>query len=411
MARGERNRVLVAAGAVLIVAAAIYGPVALLAPLPATTAEVLDVQATNGDAPEPVLPGGGSAAVTLGADQEPIGSDEAVPIAAAAKILTALLVLDKYPLEAGRSGPSVPVTDEDFASYQRYTAEGVRSVRVIAGDTWTEREALHAMLLASSNNHAEMVARWAFGSLDGYLDAADAWLSERGLTSIRVADTTGLSSESIGSGRDLARLAALALADPFLAEAIALESATTTRGTTFGNDIRYRPEDGITGVSRSYTDAAGVCLLFAVPVQVGDDEVTVYGAFLGEPTYDRLATDMDAFIESAASALDERELVPAGTSVARFTTAWGATADAVTGEAVSGLDWGGRSAEVTAEVDSVTTSRAGGRVGSATVTTTAGPVSVPVVLDRAIGDPGPLWRFASPGVVVPRFVEWVSGRA
>ncbi|WP_210480922.1 hypothetical protein [Naasia sp. SYSU D00948] len=410
MARGERNRVLAAAGALLLVAAAVYGPVALLAPLPQASVEPLPVTATTGEAPDPVLPVTGSAAVTLGPDQEPLGSDAIVPMAAAAKVITALLVLDRHPLEAGRSGPSVPVTGEDFAAYQRYTAEGVRAVRVVPGDTWTEREALHAMLLASSNNHAEMVARWAFGSLDGYLTAADAWLAERGLDSIEVADTTGLSARSVGSGADLARIAALALADPFLAEAVTLETATTTRGTTFGNDIRYRPEDGIIGVSRSYTDEAGVCLLFAVPVAVGGEEVTVYGAFLGEPSYEQLAGDMDAFLASASSALGQREVLPAGTPVARYTTAWGATADAVTEESVSTLDWGGRSMEVTPSVEPVTLSREGGRVGSVSVETMDGPMSVPVVLDRAIGDPGPLWRLASPGVVVPEFVEWVTQR-
>ncbi len=189
-----------------------------------------------------------------------------------------------------------------------------------------------------------------------------------------------------------------------------LQSSTTTRGATFGNDIRYRPEDGITGVSRSYTDAAGVCLLFAVRVHVGDTDVPVYGAFLGEPSYDRLAADMDAFLESVPSALGLREVLPAGTALARYTTAWGSTADAVTGEAVTSVGWGGRSAEVDTEVEPITTAREGADVGSATVATTEGDVTVPVALDRSIEDPGPLWRLASPGVVVPRFVEWVSGQ-
>src|SRR4051812_2117724 len=230
MPQRERNRVLWTVAAILLVAAAVYAPMALLAPLP--TARVVDLglrTASGKDAP-PVLPAAGSAAVTLGPDEAPVGSTNAVPIAAAAKIVTALLVLDKHPLEAGRSGPNVPVTADDFASYQRYTAQGVRAVRVVTGDTWTEREALHAMLLASSNNHAEMLARWAYGSLDGYRAAARAWLDAHGLRSISVADTTGLSAGSVGSGADLARLAALAFADPFLAEAAGLDHATTTRG-------------------------------------------------------------------------------------------------------------------------------------------------------------------------------------
>ncbi len=400
-----------AVAAILLVAAAVYAPMALLAPLPAARVVDLGAQTAPGEGPPPVLPAAGSAAVTLAAEEEPVGSTEAVPIAAAAKIVTALLVLDKHPLEAGRSGPSVPVTADDFASYQRYTAQGVRAVRVVAGDTWTEREALHAMLLSSSNNHAEMLARWAYGSLDGYRSAAQAWLAERGLDSVSVADTTGLSPESVGSGADLARLAALAFADPFLAEVAGLERSTTTRGLTFENEIAYRPEDGITALSRSYTDEAGVCLLFSVPVEVGDDTVPVYGAFLGEPSYDDLAADMDAFLASVPASLTRHPLLAAGTPVARYETEWGSSAEAVVRDEVTALGWGGRSSDVAAETRPVTTAPAGARVGTVAVTTTEGEVTSPVVLESAVADPGPLWRLLSPGVVVPRFVEWVSGRS
>src|SRR3954469_22014794 len=246
MAAREHNRVLVGAGAILLVAAAVYAPVALLAPLPAASSTPLEVTAVSPEAPAPALPAAGSAAVALSADEEAVGSTAVVPMAATAKILTALLVLAEHPLEAGRSGPAVPVTADDFESYLRYTAEGTRAVRVVTGDTWTEREALHAMLLASSNNHAEMLARWAYGSLDGYLAAARAWLDEHGMQDVSVVDATGLSPESVGSGASLARLAALAFADPFLAEAAGLDHSTTTRGVVFENSVAYRPEDGVT---------------------------------------------------------------------------------------------------------------------------------------------------------------------
>ncbi|BDZ46463.1 hypothetical protein [Naasia aerilata] len=353
----------------------------------------------------------GSAGVALGADEEPLGATSAVPIAATAKILTALLVLDEHPLEAGRSGPAVPVTAQDFAAYQRYSAEGTRSVRVVAGDTWTEREALQAMLLASSNNHAEMLARWAYGSLDGYLAAAEAWLTEHGMTTVHVVDPTGLSPESVGSGADLARLSALALADPFLSETLSLDLVTTTRGATFQNDIRYRTTDGIISVSRSYTDEAGVCLLFAVPVEVGDETIRVYGSFLGEPSYDDLDTDLDAFLASVPASITAHVLVEPGAPVARYETAWGATANAVVRDELRGTDWGGRSAPVAAKTREVTTAGRGTRVGTATIETREGAQTSAVVLDHALADPGPLWRLFTPSVVVPRFVDWVTGKS
>jgi D-alanyl-D-alanine carboxypeptidase (penicillin-binding protein 5/6) len=281
----------------------------------------------------------------------------------------------------------------------------------VTGDTWTEREALQAMLLASSNNHAEMLARWAYGSLDGYLSATDAWLADHDMTSVHVVDPTGLSPESVGSGADLARLSALALADPFLAETLSLDVVTTTRGATFQNDIRYRVTDGIISVSRSYTDEAGVCFLFAVPVPVGDQTVRVYGAFLGEPSYEQLDADLDAFLASVPAAISSHLLVAPGSPVARYETAWGGTAVGVVRDELRGTDWGSRSGPVSAETRTVTTAGKGARVGTATVRTREGELTSPVVLDEALTDPGPLWRLLAPTVVVPRFIDWVTGKA
>lgn len=415
MAEGrERNRVVVAAVAVLLVAAAVYTPAALLAPLPRTTAHAVAIAAPSaGDATGPTLPAAGASAsgVTLSPDAEPIsaGAAEPVPIAAAAKLITALVVLQARPVEQGRSGPSVPVTADDYASYARYAAEGTRAVRVVAGDTWTEREALHAMLIASSNNHAEMLARWAFGSVEAYVVAANSWLDEHGMTQTEVTDATGLSAESVGTGADLARLAALAMADPLVADAVALDAATTTRGADFDNTIRYRREDGITGISRSYTDEAGVCLLFSFTTSAGDEDVTLYGAILGEPSYAELDADMDDFLASADGAVGRHDVLPAGTAVARYTSPWGAVADAVTVDALTELGWSGSAAEAPApDVETVTlvSARKGATVGTATLSPA---LSTGLVLDRALTDPGPLWRLVNPGVVIPQFVRWVSG--
>src|SRR4051812_8550772 len=109
----ERNRVVVAVVAVLILAAGIYGPVALLAPLPDTPGEAMTAPdgAVVAGTP-PVLPAAGSNGVTLGAPSTSVtsGGADPVPLAATAKLVTALLVLERYPLTEGRSGPAIEVT-------------------------------------------------------------------------------------------------------------------------------------------------------------------------------------------------------------------------------------------------------------------------------------------------------------
>jgi serine-type D-Ala-D-Ala carboxypeptidase (penicillin-binding protein 5/6) len=405
MARRGRNGIVVGVVAVLILAAAVYGPVALLAPLPATAGEVAVPEAATTGAP-PTLPAVGSSGVTLTADAEPLsaGSADPIPMAAAAKLVTALVVLDARPLESGRAGPPITVTPADYATYAQYRDEGTRTVPVATGDSWSERDSLQAMLIASSNNHAEMLARWAFGSDDGFLDAADAWLAANGLASTVLADPTGLSAESVSTGRDLARVAALAMADPLLSEMLTTSSVTTLRGTTFENTIAYRSTEGIIGLSRSYTDEAGVCLVFAYDVAIGDGTTTVYGAVLGEPGYDELGADIDALLASLPDSLVERELLTAGTSYGVYETPWGATADAVAVETATGAGWAAApAASIEVTLDPVITARRGSTVGSAVVPGIAGERTVALELATGIGDPGPLWRLANPGWVVPAF--------
>ncbi|MFD1714050.1 D-alanyl-D-alanine carboxypeptidase family protein [Amnibacterium flavum] len=414
MARRERNRVVVAAVAVLILAAGVYGPIALLAPLPDTPGTAIPAPADAVvEGTGPVLPAAGSTGVTLDASSPAIaaGSTDPVPMAATAKLITALLVLERYPLTEGRPGPAIPVTADDYAAYSRYQAEGTRSVRVVTGDQWSEREALQAMLIASSNNHAEMLARWAFGSEEEYLSAAAAWLTANGLDSTRVADSTGLSPDSVGTGADLARLAAIAMADPLIAEIVATPRATTLRGVTFDNTIAYSGAQGVLGISRSYTDEAGVCLLFAYPTTISDQPVTIYGAFLGEPSYDQLAIDVNSFIGSLPSAMQLAEVVAAGTAYGTYSTAWGASSAAVASESLYALAWNGQplpAGEV--ELDEVGFIRTGRNVGRITVTIGTLEQTTILTNDRAIGDPGLIWRLFNPGVVVPGFIGMLSDR-
>ncbi|BDI23257.1 hypothetical protein L3i23_20330 [Herbiconiux sp. L3-i23] len=403
----------VGAVAVLILALAVYGPVALLAPLPAADGVAVSAESVPSEsAPVVALSADGASAVTLSADAAPLtaGTADPIPMAASAKLVTALVVLEQYPLIEGRAGPAIPVTAHDFAAYSRYQAEGTKAVRVVPGDQWSERETLQATLIASSNNHAEMLARWAFGTMDGYLEAATAWLAEHGLDGTRVADATGLSAESVSTGTDLARLAALAMADPLVGEIVATPSATTLRGLDFENTISYRTAQGLLGISRSYTDEAGVVLLFAYEAEVTGGSATVYGAFAGEPSYDSLDADVSALLASLPTALALQPVVVAGKSYGTFTTQWDQRVDAVAEVDLFGIGWNGvdPGASVAVELEELTVGRKGREVGRVVAETLVGEQSSPLVLAETVGDPGPVWRLLHPGVMVPGFLDMVS---
>lgn len=396
----------VTVGTLAILAVGLYGPAMLLGPLPESTTSSIDLSAL--DASDPVLPSGGASALTEDPTGTPLaiaGETEAVPMAAATKVVAALVVLDERPLDAGEEGDVVPITSDDFLSYLDYQAAGARTVTVYTEDQWSERGMLQALLLGSSNNHADTLVRWAFGSVEEYLVAADAWLDENGLDGVTVADATGLSEESAGTASDLAVVAALALENPAIDSVLTtdVEGLPSRRGIE--NTTTYLPELGITGVSRSYTDAAGICLLFGLTVEIGDESYRAYGAILRQEDWDSLEAAVRSLAEQAATAVVDEPLVAAGTPLVSIRTPWGETVTASAGTSVSAPHWSVETPAVTTTVDSPEAAGPGTVVGSVEVTAGGRTETAPLRLDERLQDPGILWRLTHPVEMITALID------
>lgn len=411
----------VTVGALVILAVGVYGPATLLGPLPAVSATLVTPAAAANPSP-PLLPSAGasavatlstSAAAAADADAEvtaPLavgGTDDPLPMASVAKIVTALVVLDAKPLDVGSAGPSLSISAADYQDYIDYSASFARTVVVFPGESWTERELLQALILGSSNNHADTLARWAYGSVPAYLEAATAWLARNGLTETHLADATGLDSATAGTATDLARLAGIAAADPVIAEVIATPASALADRRGVDNTTAYLPELGITGISRSYTDAGGVCFLFTAEVEAGDSTFTFAGAFIGEPDYDTLTADLTALMKSAAGGVAELPVLAKGDAYVKFESPWGDTASGVVRVSKTRVAWQAATPDATVKLDSFSTGRTGKLVGRVTSDAAGTAVSSPLVLDRAIGDPGIGWRLLHP---IPLITELLASR-
>ena len=416
-------------GTVVILAVGVYGPATLLGPLPAVTAtKVVPDDSVTAPTPPTLSTNGASAIAVLtattstasgttstGTDSTgtavppPIasaGSTAALPMASIAKVVTALVVLDAKPIVAGESGPIVTLTTADFQSYLDYDKAGARSVAVFAGEQWTELELLQALLLGSSNNHADSVARWAFGSVDAYLVAANSWLAENGLTGTAVVDATGLHDASAGTATDLAHLAGLAATDPVVSAMLASPASALANRRGVENTTSYLPEEGITGISRSYTDAAGVCFLFTAEVSDGASSFTFSGAYLGEPTYDALTADLTALMASARAGVGALPVLAAGDAYATFESAWGDEASAVVGVSRTRYAWQAATPEAaTVTLKDFATARTGANVGQVRLTVAGEELSAALKLNEGIADPGPGWRLLHPIVMITALIE------
>jgi D-alanyl-D-alanine carboxypeptidase (penicillin-binding protein 5/6) len=333
------------------------------------------------------------------------GETGAVPMAGITKVITALVVLDAKPLVEDQPGGTVPITSEDYLSYLDYRNAGTRTVTVYTEDQWTEREMLQAMLLGSSNNHAETLARWAFGSTEAYVDAANAWLDEKEMPDTTVVDATGLNEKSVGTASDLSRLAALALAEPAIASVLAEPVTGLPSRRGISNTTTYLPEQQVTGISRSYTDAAGICLLFAGDVVVEGESYRFYGAFLKQPDWETLEASVIAVMESARAGVTPTPVLPEGSPVVTFSTGWGETANGVSGASPARLRWGAVAPEIDVNTEPVSSAGTGAKVGSITVVDGTSSAKTSLTLDRALTDPGVFWRLSHPIPVIGSLID------
>lgn len=423
----------IAVGAVVILGVGVYGPAMLLGPLPAVAVQIDDAAvAASGDAATtPIsLPETGSSALALVADDASAqtlalaGDPAAVPIGGAAKLVTVLATLDALPLPlpADGDGPGIKIGPDDYNDYLRYAAEGSRVLQVSPGETWSERDVIRAVLLASSNNHADTLVRWAFGGAESYVEAANAWLADNGFTATRVDDATGLSGDNVGTAEELTRLAALVLANPELAEMYgeATDSGTATpavpstpgaAGRNVPDVVAHPVGSGVRALARSFTDQAGVTFIYTsmVPAGEGEPPRRVVGAMLLMPDYETLDPAVVATLDSAAVAAQPVTVITAGTRYGSVESAWGDSAELLASVDRADASWGSARGEASVTVESFTTAPAGRDVGRVSVPSAAGDLGSPLQLSDDIRDPGPLWRLMNPIPLVGAFFAAQQG--
>jgi D-alanyl-D-alanine carboxypeptidase (penicillin-binding protein 5/6) len=211
-----------------------------------------------------------------------------VPIGSIAKVMTALVVLKAKPLAMGQSGPNYTITDQDVAFYDQVVAGDGSNLPVTAGEQFSERQLLLALLLPSANNIAETLAVWVAGSQPAFIAELNSEAKALGMTQTSFADASGYSPQTVSTASDLVKLGQAALANPALAYLVGSPTATMPDGTTIHNlDTDLGTVPGWLGIKTGSTPQAGGCLLFAAehtgPVGASSD-VQVVGAVLGQTT-------------------------------------------------------------------------------------------------------------------------------
>ncbi|MDD4402258.1 MAG: D-alanyl-D-alanine carboxypeptidase, partial [Desulfitobacteriaceae bacterium] len=189
-----------------------------------------------------------------------------VPIASVAKIMTAYLVLQTYPLKAGQTGPSLIMNAQDVSDYQFSVKNGHSVLKVEEGESLTEKQLLQGLMLPSANNIANTLARWVSGSEEAFVDKMNETAESLGMKDTHYADASGVSPETVSNAVDQIKIARVAMEDPIFREIVAMPQVTLLVAGTVYNVNYMLGKHGIVGIKTGSTLDAGGCFVSAAPI-------------------------------------------------------------------------------------------------------------------------------------------------
>lgn len=320
------------------------------------------------------------------------GDTTAVPIGSTAKVITAMAVLRQKPLTAGSQGPTLTLTQQDVQLFNSYYTQGGSVTQVSAGEQITELQALQSMLIPSSNNMADTLAAWAFGSINAYLKYANQMVANLGLSHTYVGDTNGFSDATTSTAPDLVKLGLTAMEDPAIANIVGQSTAQIPVEGNIKNVNFLLGDDGIVGIKTGNTDKAGGCYLFASNQTIQGHKVTLIGAILNQPQLVNAIQAAPPLIQAADSGFKLATIVHKNQILGFYKAPWGAETQFQATRDLSLFTWQGAPVKVTDKVDDISPAKNGTAIGQVTVSNLGQSASSGLVLSQNLSAPSPLWR-------------------
>ncbi len=330
------------------------------------------------------------------------GMQKPAPTASAAKIITALVVLQQKPLAKGQQGPTITMTADDVARYQAYAAKDGSVIRVQQGEQISEYQMLQAMLLPSANNIADSLAIWAFGSLDNYKTAANAYISSLGLTSTHVGDdASGLAPDTTSTALDMVHLGKKAMENPVMAEIVGQSTAADIPVAGTVKNVNFLlGTDGVVGIKTGNTEEAGGVFVSAAQVIVNGKPVTITTAIVGSPSLFTAMKGSLPLIDSAKANFKTTTVVKAGQVVGSYKSPWDGSVKVYATADLNVTRWGGVDVSTKTQLRPIAAevAQAGQTVGQFIVpsSATTSQKSVTVRLGSTPSQPSAWWRLTHP---------------
>jgi serine-type D-Ala-D-Ala carboxypeptidase (penicillin-binding protein 5/6) len=256
-------------------------------------------------APAARWPSQGQAALVLGnARLAASPHQQPVAIASLAKVMTAYLTLERYPLSGAQDGFTITVSAAEAQAETEDVRQGQSVVAVQSGEQLTERELLEALLIPSGNNIASMLAARVAGSETRFLAEMNAEARALGMERTIYTDPSGFDPSTASTAADQLRIFQRAMRFSVFRQIVSMASVTLPVAGTLTN---YNPliAEGYAGKTGSDSAAKG-CLAFFTHVTVGGRRLTAVGVVLGQGQGSDTSALLAAAGETAERLLDWR---------------------------------------------------------------------------------------------------------
>ena len=243
----------------------------------------------------------------LGSGRPAASPDEQpVPIASVAKVMTAYLTLERYPIGSAQQGFTITITPAEAREAAQDQAEGQSVVEVAAGEQLTERQLLEGLLIPSGNNIAQLLATVIAGNQARFVANMNAQARALGMAHTTYTDPSGFDPSTVSTAIDQLRLFQRAMRFAVLRQIVAMDDVTLPVAGTLRNfnPLAFAGYAGKTGSD----SAAGGCLAFFTEVTVAGRSQTAVGVVLGQGH----GNDTEALLIAAGQAAEE--LVGSATS-------------------------------------------------------------------------------------------------
>lgn len=259
--------------------------------------------------------------------------------ASLAKLITVQVILERKPVKAGASGPTITITADDVARFQDVLSKGGSFATVFEGEKISERQMLEGILLASSNNMADSLAVWAYGSIKNYRAAATKWLKNNNLSNTVIGDdASGFNAGTKSNPVDLCKIALLASKKPIINEILSEKQAILPSGDVLTNTNRLVGTDGVIGGKTGYTEEAGHGVVLIAHKKIDDTVMIVSAITMGNDDYNSAFTNSQRLLNTTTDDITTLR-IDANQKVGSITTAWGEKSDIVASHSLTAPYW------------------------------------------------------------------------